>query len=98
MSRYHDAQSWANHSHRLRPIITASLPQPCVSTRCRYGGVVYPGDRFDVAHRIAASDGGQPTVENTGPAHPRCNRSDGARLGNRINKQTERERKRLPSW
>lgn len=98
MSKHHDAQSWSNHSKRLRPIIAATLPQPCIGPRCFHGGVVYPGDTWQVGHILDAALGGQPTIENVGPIHRKCNASDGGKKGRALQLGSERDRRRLISW
>ena len=98
MSAHHRTPAWQKFTAMARPIIRASLPAACVQPRCQMGGVVEVGDRFDVAHLIAPEDGGTDTLDNVGPAHARCNRSDGGKAGAARQKATKAQRARLPQW
>ncbi|GLK17734.1 hypothetical protein BJ984_003461 [Herbiconiux flava] len=97
MSQHHRKQKWSTHSPKLRKLHKATLPQTC--TNCPHP--VTADMEWQVGHRQDAAMGGQPTYENTGPAHSmcpwckrRCNQVAGGRLGaamtNRA-KRTERE-------
>jgi len=97
MSAHHRTPAWQKFTRYARPIITASLPAPCVN-RCQLGGIVEPGQRFDVAHIIAPEHGGTDTLDNVGPAHARCNRSDGGKAGRTKQLAAKRTEQRLPKW
>lgn len=81
MSRHHRAQKWTTHSPKLRAAIAPQLPLPCVNG-C--GKPVFPDQKWQVGHRQGAARGGLPTLQNCGPAHVRCNLSDGGREGARV--------------
>lgn len=83
MTDYHRTPEWKAFTRQVRPMIQASLPAPCVN-RCKKGGIVAPGDRWDVAH-LPGHDAylrrGDLSINHVGPAHSSCNRSDGGRVG-----------------
>lgn len=83
MSENHRRSSWSKYSARYRPSVAACLPSPCVNT-CYLGGVVYPGQPFDVGHIVGIEAGGTNERSNVGAAHQSCNRSDGGKVGARI--------------
>jgi hypothetical protein len=62
------------------------------------GGTVEVGQAFDVAHLIDPQHGGTDTLDNVGPAHPACNRSDGGKVGAAIRNASRRTVKRMPTW
>lgn len=76
MSRHHKASGWANKAKSARERVAATLPAPCVEG-CGYA--VLPSDDWDVGHRVSLALGG--SVDQYGPAHRRCNRSKGGKLG-----------------
>lgn len=88
MSRHHAAVGHTSIARVARPVIQASLPQPCIQPRCRRGGWVHPEDRWDVAHYTDLGLGGDPN--QVGPAHLVCNRSDGGKQGARITNARKR--------
>ena len=98
MSEHHRTPGWQKFTGRVRPIIAATLPAPCVQPRCRYDGIVHEGQSFDVAHIISPDLGGEDTVDNVGPAHPKCNRSDGGRVGAAITNAKRKTEKRELKW
>lgn len=64
---------------RARALVAATLPAPCTRCALPVDGTV----PWDVDHVQALAEGGalwDPT--NHGPAHARCNRAAGARMGN----------------
>jgi 5-methylcytosine-specific restriction endonuclease McrA len=67
---------------------------PCVNC----GGAVLPGEKWEVGHIIPASQGGQTILSNTGPAHYRCQRLEGGRLGSRIVNGTRQAQKDIRPW
>lgn len=100
MTAHHRTAEWARFVRMARPIIKASLPAPCIN-RCKKGGIVYPEQRFDVAHIIDVAHGGTDDLQNAGPAHPGCNRSDGGRAGARKTnamRKAKTQRQEYPQW
>jgi len=98
MSAHHRTPAWQRFTRYARPILRASLPAPCVQPRCQLGGVVEVGQAFDVAHIIPPEHGGEDSLSNVGPAHPRCNRSDGGKAGRTKQVARRQTEKRLPKW
>jgi len=100
MSGYR-GKEWARISKQLRPRYEAMLPLPCAN-HCKMGGLVLPGQKWDLAHIVDLAKGGTNTAENLGVAHRYCNRSDGGTEGaNKINKrktQTRQEDRRHSKW
>jgi 5-methylcytosine-specific restriction endonuclease McrA len=69
---------------RLRAVAAANLPKRCY--KC--GITIWPGEAFDLCHKIARSQGGAPfDPANLVIGHPRCNRSEGPRLAWQARKQ-----------
>ena len=101
VSGHHKRSDWPKYSKRYRPSITATLPAPCVNA-CLLGGVVYPGQRFDVGHIVGVEAGGSNDRSNVGPAHVSCNRSDGGRIGAAITNAGKRAStqsgKKIRAW
>lgn len=106
MTGHHRTPEWARLRRRVRPIIAASLPRPCIDC----GHPVHPEDRWQVGHVVAVSQGGSDDLSNLGPSHakgsgPRgraCNQIAGGRMGaaiqgkaRAVTRETER---RLPKW
>lgn len=83
MSANHKRDGTAYKLKKARPHIDARLPAPCVN-RCKLGGIVHPGQAYDVGHIIGKEAGGADVLSNFGPAHVTCNRSDGGKIGARI--------------
>jgi hypothetical protein len=110
MSEHHRTPDWKKTTAIMRPRLAASLPAPCVQPRCRRGGVVSPGESWDVAHIVSVEQAkaqGWTTAQmnhpsNLGVAHVRCNRSDGGKAGaakaNGARRTLTRAERRLPSW
>jgi len=101
MSRHHREQRWTTHAPKLRKVIAPQLPLPCIDC----GHAVTPDMTWQVGHRHAASAGGRPTVENTGPSHTycptckrKCNQSAGGRLGAAVTNARRRESNGLRPW
>ncbi|WP_146087948.1 HNH endonuclease [Rathayibacter sp. AY1B5] len=59
-------------------MIAPSLPRLCVNG-C--GRPVLRSDKWQVGHIVGAEYGGKPVLSNVGPAHVKCNTSDGGRRG-----------------
>ena len=76
----------------MRPIIKASLPAMCVDC----GGVVMPGQAFDVGHIVALSAGGLNTQANVGASHRGCNRRAGGAMGGAKTRATNKRRTEFP--
>lgn len=83
---------------KARPIIAATLPAQCVQPTCQLGGTVYPWQPWDVAHIIDDVHGGGVERSNLGPAHRRCNRSDGGKIGAARANAARKQRKGIRSW
>lgn len=95
MTAFHRSKEWLSFSRKVRPIIEAQLPLPCVQG-C--GWPVLPGQRWDVSHLVSHHlNPFQPlTIEYVGPGHRHCNRSDGGKEGRAKQLQKKRDGKRLP--
>lgn len=77
MSRHHRAAGWSKISPKARARLQPMLPLPCAEG-CGYP--VLPGQAWDVAH--VGGDlalGGD--LGAYAPAHRKCNRSKGGKLG-----------------
>ena len=84
-------------SVRLRKIIAATLPAPCVNPRLCGGALVYPDQAWDVGHIGDSLARGDKSPESVGPAHRKCNRSDGGRAGaSKVNAQRKTNERKLP--
>lgn len=98
VTAHHRTTEWARITKVMRPRIQATLPAPCVN-RCQLGGVVHPDEKWDVAHIRDLGPGMyDDSPENLGPAHPRCNRSDGGKAGAQISNLTKKTDRRLLPW
>ena len=104
MSKAHQTASYTAAARIMRPRIQAQIDaggSPCVQRPCRMGGLVLPGEVWDLGHIVSAMEGKAMgwtpqqinALTNFGAAHRHENRSDGAKA-NRANqiktKQTER--------
>lgn len=98
MSRHHAAAGWSTISAQLRPIIRASLPQPCINPKPGCPGLVEADQLWDVAHRGAGLASGTVDVRDCGPAHRHCNRSDGGKRGAAIRNGKRQAQRRMPRW
>lgn len=94
MSRHHSASGHVTKSYRVRAVLAALLPAPCIEC----GRPVHPSDSWHVAHIVPAAFGGDTTLENTGPAHASCNTSAGAKLGASIYKRARRREDGIREW
>lgn len=97
MSRNHRGPT-AAFLKRMRPIIKAQLPLPCVNPRPGCPGIVEHVDAWDVAHVIALDNGGGNTPDNVGAAHAGCNRADGGRRGARHTNRLRQLEARRREW
>lgn len=97
MSRHHAAAKHTTIATRMRPIIQASLPQPCVNPGPRCPGLVEAGQLWDVAHRGAGLAGGS-DAHDVGAAHRYCNRRDGGQRGAAITQAKRQQQRRMPRW
>jgi hypothetical protein len=100
MTAHHRSSEWVKVRNKIRPILQARINAgglPCVN-RCQMGGLVFPGQTWDVAHIIDVAKGGTDHPSNLGAAHVRCNRSDGGTAGaikanyNRATKRNQEKR------
>lgn len=84
-SSYHASAEWKKFARTARPIVRARLPVMC-ENGC--GRPVYPEQRWDLAHRrgmdAALNPGQTLSLDMVSAAHSRCNRSQGATLGNQL--------------
>lgn len=86
------------HSHRVerakvKPIVDAGqawCTEPICLLKSRW---IPPGTAWDLAHDRAAGPG-----QYLGPAHRKCNRSEGATYGNRRRSKTTRTTPRRRRW
>lgn len=94
MSAVHRTAEWAAFTRKVRPMIEATLPARCI--KCP--GIIRPGDRWQVGHLIDDALGGEMTMANVGPEHPRCNASSGGRLGAAIQSRKRSRAASFPKW
>ena len=92
MTQHHRTGAWTAVSRKLRPIIQARLPEPC--TKC--GWPVYAEHAWQIDHIVAVSQGGSDDWSNLGPAHKRCNQSDGGKLGAAMTNSRRRVKREYP--
>lgn len=71
------AKRWQSQQGGVRAALATRLPLPC--SRC--GRSVEPDEPWDVDHLTPQAEGGTHELANLWPAHRRCNRSHGGRLG-----------------
>ena len=99
MSRHHKTKWTGADSRKWRAIIEPTLPAPCCAARCVMGGVVYPGQLWDVGHRVGVADPRSSNdAVNLGPEHRKCNRSAGGKQGGAMTKKKRRDDERLVTW
>jgi 5-methylcytosine-specific restriction endonuclease McrA len=94
MSRHHAATHHSRDRGRVRAVIAAQLPMPCVEC----GHPVTAGQTWHVAHIHPAMGGGRTTVDNCGPAHARCNLVAGGRMGAAVVNTTRRSDQGIRPW
>ena len=94
MSRYHETTRHVAKASRIRPMIAASLPAPCLEC----GAIIYPGEKWHVAHITPAALGGDTTLDNCRAAHVSCNTSAGATLGNALHRRARRAGEGMREW
>lgn len=103
MSAHHRSASWRSTTRKQRPLIAASLPRLCVNG-C--GHSVLPEQAWDVGHIVSVVQGrarGWTTAmidapSNLGPAHVKCNRSDGGKEGRAKQLARHKANRRLLQW
>lgn len=95
MSRHHDASGHVAKAYRIRSVLAATLPSPCLEG-C--GRMVTREEKWHVAHIIPAALGGQTTLENVGVAHASCNTRAGAKLGNAIARGARQSESGIRAW
>lgn len=98
MSAIHRTAKWGAFTRKVRPLIQATLPAPCVSPKPGCPGLVQPTDKWDVSHRIDHwRDPWQLlTIEAVGPGHRSCNRWRGAKDGRAQQLQRKADGQKLP--
>lgn len=110
MTAHHTGAEWQKVRSIALPIIRATLPAPCIEQRCQRGGIVHPGQRWQVGHIVSASTAKRmgwtraqiDHLSNLGPSHGRCNASEGGKLGSQVTAAKRAPRReasrRMPSW
>lgn len=98
MSRHHTAIGWSTISAQLRPIIRATLPQPCINPKPGCPGMVESDQQWDVAHRGGGLVDPSTDPRDCGPAHRHCNRSAGGKVGAAITHAKRQTQRRMPTW
>ena len=94
MTDHHRSAEYAAFARMARPLIRASLPQPCVDC----GFAVFPDQRWDIGHIIAHSMGGPDELWNTGASHVKCNRSSGQRMSVAVKKKNKHMKSEKSRW
>lgn len=95
MTAHHRTAAWSKVQRVMRPRIAATLPAPCIN-RC--GRLVTPDQKWDIGHIVDAGKGGSDDASNLGPAHVKCNRSDGGKAGRAKQIAKSKTDRRLPAW
>lgn len=103
MSQHHRTASWSKTLRDVKPRVAAALPLPCAEG-C--GRMVNPGDTFDLAHIVSVDAGRRlgwterelNDPSNLAPAHPKCNRSNGGKVGRAKQVAASKRNRRLPTW
>jgi hypothetical protein len=67
---------WTQEWKRLRAAFALTLPAPC--GKC--GGIIRPGDRWHLNHKIPRTRGGTNHPGNLEVTHPHCNQAEAPRL------------------
>ncbi len=106
MSEHHRTTEWLAASAAMRKVLTPQLPLPCIERRCQRGGIVLPGQRWHVGHRVSVKQAkalGWTTAQtnhpnNLGPSHVRCNTSAGGTEGAKARNENRAAARRMPSW
>jgi 5-methylcytosine-specific restriction endonuclease McrA len=94
VSRHHQASKHTTKEYRIRPILAAMLPAPCVEC----GQLVTPDQAWQVAHIVPAAMGGDTTLDNCRPAHRSCNARAGAQLGNALARKARDDAGGIRQW
>lgn len=108
MSEHHRTASYAKAARIARPRLQAQINAgglPCVN-RCKLGGIVRPGDTWDVAHIIGADQAKRMgwteaqinAQSNLSSAHRLCNRSDGQRTTTQKRAAKRQEEQGIRPW
>lgn len=80
MSGHHRTKEWFKVARQVRPLLAAMVRNgEAACTKC--GRPIVEGMVWQIDHIIAIVDGGTDNWDNLGPAHKRCNQSDGGRKG-----------------
>lgn len=95
MTAHHRSAGWRKVQRKMRPVIAATLPAQCVNN-C--GRTVTPDQTWDIGHIVDVALGGSDEPSNLGPAHIRCNRSDGGKAGRAKQIAVTKQDRRLPAW
>lgn len=99
MSEYHRSSEWIRFIQKNRPIVEASLPQPCAQGKdCVLGGTVHPGQKFDMAHLPGYEHVRPPRLEFVRPAHSKCNRRAGQQISVRNRERNKARDNRWLTW
>lgn len=100
MSDFHRTKEWSRFVRQVRPVIEASLPQPCVNGAGRCW--IMPGQAFHVAHIMDAALYPDLALDrnNVGPACSAHNLADGGRAGARKTNLLRKRRTEgeFPRW
>lgn len=103
MTAPHRTPEWYRLTRRMRPIFQAQVDAgTAICLDC--GWPIHPGQSFDIGHRLPASTHPHLAYEptNLGPSHSgkgrACNRSAGARLGNKQRAERKQRSSRTTDW
>lgn len=100
VTTYHRSSRWITFSKAARKVIQPTLPRPCVDPAPGCPGLVQPSDQWDVAHLPGHEAHRAPwlplSIDMVGPAHRKCNRSQGARMGRAKQLVRTRSKSKLP--
>lgn len=77
-------QHYGYQHKRLRARWAKTLRENGAVECARCGGLIYDGEPFDLGHPQGADVALGGDGSGSAPEHPRCNRSAGATLGNRL--------------
>lgn len=94
MSRHHEESGHVRDRAKVKAVLEALLPLPCVEC----GHPVTADQAWHVAHIQPASMGGRTTLDNCGAAHARCNLVAGGRLGAAVVNTTRRADQGIRPW
>jgi 5-methylcytosine-specific restriction endonuclease McrA len=96
MTAFHRTKEWYALTRKMRPLIKASLPQPCVDCH----RLVEDGEVWELGHIHSAALHPELALEpwNLGPSHRRCNRKAGGRMGAAKTNATKQRKTGEPNW